>query len=82
MHPDCHDCVVILLTVTLESECMGKDRILITFFKQFISLEVNKILLLCGFLQFSQHSRARAMTAAKVNVAHADKNYASDFKKK
>ena len=82
VHPDCRDCVVILLTVTLESECTTKDRILITFCEQFVGLEVKKTLLLCGFLQFSQVSRARATTAADVNVARADKDYASDFKKK
>ena len=32
VRPDCRDCVVILPTVILESECTGKDRILITFF--------------------------------------------------
>ena len=82
VRPDCRDCVVILPTVILESECTGNDRILITFFEQFAGLEVKKTLLLCGFLQFSQDSRARATTAADVNVAHEDKNYARYFKKK
>ena len=54
MRPDCRDCVVIPSTVTLESECAGRDRILITFFEQFVGLEVKKTLILCGFLQFSQ----------------------------
>ena len=75
MRPDCRDCVVILSTVTLECECTGKDRIFITFFEQFVGLEVKKTLLSCGFLQFSQDSRASATTAADVNVA-------SDFKEK
>ena len=79
--PDCHDCVVILSSVTLESECTGKDRILITVFEQFAGLEVKKTLLLCGFLQFSQDSRARPKTAADVNVACADKNYISASKR-
>ena len=82
VRPNCRDCVVILSTVPLESECKGKDRILIIFFEQFVGLEVNETLLLCGFLQFSQDSRARATTAADVNVVRADKNYATDFKKK
>ena len=82
VRPDCRDCVVILLTVTLESECTEKDRILITFFEQFFGLEVKKTTLLCGFLRFSQDLRACATTAADVNVARVDKNYASDFKKK
>ena len=54
--PGCRDCVVILSTVTLESECMEKDRIFITFFEQFIGLEVKKTLLLCGSLQFLTQS--------------------------
>ena len=74
--------VVILSMVSLESECTGKDSILLTFFEYFIGLVVMKTLLLRGFLHFSQDSRACATTAADVNVARADKNYSSDFKMK
>ena len=73
LYPDCRDCVVILSTVSLESECTGKDKILITFFEQFFGLEFKKTLFLCSFLQFSQESRARATTDADANVARANK---------
>ena len=67
VRPDCRNCVVILSIVILGSECTGKDRILITFFEQFVGLEVKKTLKLCGFLQFSQDSECalRLLPASK-----------------
>ena len=51
----------------------------VQFYEQFVGQENFTFMRLSTF---SQDSRACATTAADVNVARADKNYASDFKKK
>ena len=77
----CVPIVVILSTFTYKNECTGKDRILITIFKQFVGLEVKKTLLLRGFLHFARLGSVQC-GCCDVDAALVDKNYASDFKKK
>ena len=71
VRPDCRDSVVIRSTVTLETECTGKDRILITFFDSSSALRSGQLYFYVALYSF--HKKARAMTSANVNVARAEK---------
>ena len=69
VRPDCRGCVVILMTVTLESECTGKDRILITF----SALRSRKLNFYVAFYSFHK-TQERALRLLATSMLFARTN--------